>query len=65
MLFICEWPYAQIYAKMKPNYDAITKYCHVFRNHYDISDSWGSVDSIIQFYGENNEQFSKYNGIKY
>jgi hypothetical protein len=25
----------------------------------------GSVDGIIRFYGDNNEQFSKYNGIKY
>ncbi len=65
MLYTCEWPYSQLYSKINPNYDAITKYCHVFRNHDDISDSWGSVDGIIKFYGENNELFSKYNGIKY
>ncbi len=65
MVYICEWPFYQFWKNINPNYDAITKYCHVFRNHGDIVDTWGSVDSIIQFYGEHNEQFSKYNGIKY
>ncbi len=65
MVYICEWPLYQFFNKINPNYDAITKYCHVFRNYGDVGDSWGSVDSIIKFYGENNEHFSKYNGIKY
>jgi hypothetical protein len=65
MVYICEWANGQLSNNIAPNYDAITKYCHVFRNHDDIADNWKSVDSIIQFYGEHNEQFSKYNGIKY
>ncbi len=65
MVFICEWLLYQLYDKINPNYDAITKYCHVFRNYGDVADSWGSVDGIIRFYGDNNEHFSKYNGIKY
>jgi hypothetical protein len=65
MVYICEWPLYQFKKNINPNYDAITKYCHVFRNHDDINDHWSSVDSIIKFYGEHNEQFSKYNGIKY
>ncbi len=65
MVYICEWPLYQYHKNINPNYDAITKYCHVFRNHGDISDHWSSVDSIIKFYGDNNEHFSKYNGIKY
>jgi hypothetical protein len=65
MVYICSWPYDQLKNNINPNYDAVTKCCHVFRNHDDIYDSWSSVDSIIQFYGDHNEQFSKYNGIKY
>ncbi len=65
MVYICEWPLYQLFKKMEPNYDAIAKYCHVFRNYGDVGDSWSSVDGIIKFYGDHSEQFSKYNGIKH
>ncbi len=48
---------------MTPNYDAISKYCHVFRNYGDIFDAWWSVDGIINHYAEQQDIFSKYNGI--
>ncbi len=55
----------QFYHNITPNYDSVTKYCHVFRNHGDIVDTWDSVKAIIDFYGQHNEQFLKYNGINY
>ncbi len=60
---ICEWPAYQIGAKMTPNYDAISKRCHVFRNYGDILDAWSSVDGIINHYAEHQDIFSNCNGI--
>jgi hypothetical protein len=48
---------------MNPNYDVISKHCHVFRNYGDILDAWWSVDGIINHYAEHHDIFSKYNGI--
>ncbi|CAG2170454.1 unnamed protein product, partial [Oppiella nova] len=62
MVFICEWPLYQLHGKIKPNYTSIANTCHVYRNHGDVGDSWASISSIIQFYGDNNEEFIKYNG---
>ncbi|CAG2112936.1 unnamed protein product [Medioppia subpectinata] len=63
MLFICEWPFYQyVYRSKNPDYEAIAKTCHVFRNYNDVTDSWASIDSIIKYYGDYNELFKKYNG---
>ncbi len=48
---------------MNPNYDVISKHCHVFRNYGDILDAWWSVDGIINHNAEHHDIFSKYNGI--
>ncbi|XP_054159759.1 alpha-N-acetylgalactosaminidase-like [Oppia nitens] len=62
MVFICEWPLYQLHHKITPNYSAIENTCHVYRNHGDVSDGWNSIISIINFYGDNNDLFIKYNG---
>ncbi len=47
-----------------PNYDSVTKTCNIFRNYWDIFDTWNPyVTRIIDYYGDNHELFSKYNGI--
>ncbi|CAG2178262.1 unnamed protein product, partial [Oppiella nova] len=63
MLFICEWPFYQyVYRAKNPDYDAISKTCHVFRTYNDVADSWASIDSIIKYYGDYNDLFIKHNG---
>ena len=37
----------------QPNYDAIMKTCHLWRNYEDIQDSWESVTKILNYYGDN------------
>jgi alpha-N-acetylgalactosaminidase len=58
MVYICEWPLYQKGA----NYSAVADTCHVYRNAGDIGQTWQSVQSIINFYGDNNDLFSKYSG---
>ncbi|XP_067663987.1 alpha-N-acetylgalactosaminidase-like isoform X2 [Haliotis asinina] len=54
MLFSCEWP---LYDH-QPNYQAIRENCNIWRNYNDIQDSWDSVLSIINFYGQNKGNFA-------
>lgn len=55
MLYSCSWPVYQIYAGMQPNYTAIVHHCNMWRNFDDIQDSWASVESIIDYYGNNQD----------
>jgi hypothetical protein len=47
---------------MKPNYESISKHCHVMRNFGDVMDEWVSISGIIDYFAENQDIFSKYNG---
>lgn len=63
MVLSCEWPFYQgVYDHIKPDYPSIAKYCHQYRNYYDVADSWTSILSIIDFYAKNHELFVKYHG---
>ncbi|KAK0050556.1 alpha-galactosidase A-like isoform X1 [Biomphalaria pfeifferi] len=42
------------------NYGNIAKVCNLWRNYVDVTDSWESVLSIIDFYGQNTGNFSYY-----
>ncbi|XP_060531168.1 alpha-N-acetylgalactosaminidase [Cylas formicarius] len=55
MIFACSWPVYQIYAGMQPNYSSIVRICNLWRNFDDIQDSWASVESIIDYYGNNQD----------
>ncbi|RLU17408.1 hypothetical protein DMN91_009643 [Ooceraea biroi] len=55
MIYSCSWPVYQIYAGMQPNYTAIAEHCNLWRNFDDIQDSWASVESIIDYYGNNQD----------
>src|SRR5581483_9369853 len=43
-------------------YTAVANTCNLFRNFDDVSDSWKSILSIIDFYGDHNQEYIKYNG---
>jgi len=36
----------------------IAKYCNIWRNYNDISDSWDSVNDIINFFGDDKTNFT-------
>ncbi len=60
MVYSCEWP---LYWHDKlPDYAAIAKTCNLWRNYDDVQDSFDSVLSIIDHYGDNQNDFAKYAG---
>lgn len=50
MVFSCSWPAYQVDLGMRPNYRSIARACNMWRNYDDISDSWESVLSILDYY---------------
>ena len=40
---------------LQPNYTAIINTCNLWRNFDDIQDSWSSVASVIDHYGDNQD----------
>lgn len=40
---------------LQPNYTAIINTCNLWRNFDDIQDSWQSVASVIDHYGDNQD----------
>lgn len=40
---------------LQPNYSAIIQHCNLWRNYDDIQDSWASLESIIDYYGNNQD----------
>jgi hypothetical protein len=60
--YSCSWPAYQEDSKMKPNYAAIAASCNLWRNWDDIDDSWSSVYSIIQWFGDNQDRLSPFHG---
>lgn len=55
MIYSCSWPVYQIYAGMQPNFTSIIQHCNLWRNYDDIQDSWSSVESIIDYFGNNQD----------
>ncbi|XP_054161410.1 alpha-N-acetylgalactosaminidase-like [Oppia nitens] len=63
ILFTCEWPFFQyVLGGIHPDYAAISRTCHTYRNYKDVLDSWASIDEIIKYYGDYNDEFIKYSG---
>lgn len=65
IVYSCSWPAYQVDSKMPVNYSSIAQNCNLWRNYGDIEFSWESVTSIIDYYGDNQAEFSKYNGKFY
>ncbi|XP_042228163.1 alpha-N-acetylgalactosaminidase-like isoform X2 [Homarus americanus] len=55
MVYSCSWPVYQTYSGMTPNYTSIINTCNLWRNFDDIQDSWESVQRIIDYYGDNQD----------
>ncbi|XP_012668942.1 alpha-galactosidase A [Otolemur garnettii] len=55
IVYSCEWP---LYMRpfKKPNYKEIRQYCNHWRSFADISDSWESVKSILDWTSSNQEK---------
>ncbi|XP_065178858.1 alpha-N-acetylgalactosaminidase-like [Sycon ciliatum] len=64
IVYSCSWPDYQRIAGMNVSYENVAKHCNLWRNYIDIQDSWDSVTSIIDFYGEpkNYRDFGVVNG---
>ena len=60
--YSCSWPAYQESDKIKPNYSAIADSCNLWRNYDDINDSWESVYSILQWFGDNQDRLSPFHG---
>ncbi|XP_077299248.1 alpha-N-acetylgalactosaminidase-like [Arctopsyche grandis] len=62
MLYSCSWPVYQELSGITPNWDSIIKNCNMWRNYYDIQDSWYSVEYIMNYFGENSRRLATYAG---
>jgi len=62
MVYSCSWPDYQRATGMKPNYKLISEHCNLWRNFDDIDDSWTSVLSIIDYYGNNQDDLIPFAG---
>jgi len=56
IVYSCSWPFYQLITGRTPNYAAIRKSCNLWRNFEDIQDSWESVTSIIDYYGDHQDE---------
>ncbi len=61
MLYSCSWPDYVRLSGQNPNYTAVAQNCNIWRNFDDIQDSWASVLSIIEYFG-NNPQLADFAG---
>ena len=50
------------YFLLQPDYGLISSHCNLWRNYHDIHDSWKSIESTIDFFGDNQEVISPFIG---
>ncbi|KAL5012401.1 hypothetical protein ScPMuIL_010952 [Solemya velum] len=62
ILYSCSWPAYFVVEGKIPEYEKIAESCNIWRNYYDIQDSWASLKTIIEFYGDDVGNFSKVAG---
>jgi len=62
IVYSCSWPAYWTFAGEDPDYDAIEKSCNLWRNWADIDDSWDSVTAIIDFFGDNQDEYIPHAG---
>ena len=61
-VFSCSWPAYLNDTERAKWYPVMQKYCNLWRNWDDISDSWDSVVSIMNWWGDNGPTLVKYAG---
>ena len=62
IVYSCSWPAYLLDSPDPVPYDEIQVTCNLWRNYGDIQDSWSSVLSIIDWYGDNQDEFAQYAG---
>ena len=64
IVYSCSWPDYQLAEGKKPDYGKIAEHCNLWRNFDDIDDSWASVLTIIDYYGNSNtsDDFASFAG---
>ncbi|KAK0408064.1 hypothetical protein QR680_003755 [Steinernema hermaphroditum] len=62
IVYSCSWPAYLIDQPQKQDYKLIAQYCNLWRNFDDISMSWSSILSIINYYDHNQDRQIPYNG---
>ena len=60
--YSCSWPAYEEGTALPPNYTAIEEACNLWRNWDDIDDSWESVYTIMQWFGNNSHRLSEFHG---
>ncbi|XP_053182289.1 alpha-N-acetylgalactosaminidase-like [Scomber japonicus] len=55
MVYSCSWPVYQGGLPPNVNYSLLADICHLWRNYYDIQDSWDSLQGIIDWYSNNQD----------
>ncbi|CAG2164960.1 unnamed protein product [Oppiella nova] len=64
IVYICEWPPFQVASHVQTDYKAVTDSCHVFGSHSgDIQQSWESIASVLDYFGDNYDWMSKYHDM--
>lgn len=62
IFYSCEWPFYKIVSGLQVDFAKVRKTCNLWRNYYDVQDSWSSVLDIVNFWGSNSKIFTKYAG---
>ncbi|XP_039452051.1 alpha-N-acetylgalactosaminidase [Culex pipiens pallens] len=62
ILYSCSWPAYQEYNGITPNYETLKKTCNMWRNWGDIEDSHSSVESITQYFSDNQDRIQPHSG---
>uniref|UniRef100_A0A3Q3EEL6 Alpha-galactosidase n=1 Tax=Labrus bergylta TaxID=56723 RepID=A0A3Q3EEL6_9LABR len=55
MVYSCSWPAYLGGLPPNVNYSLLGEICHLWRNYDDIEDSWDSVQDIIQWFSDNQD----------
>ncbi|XP_048465636.1 alpha-N-acetylgalactosaminidase [Rhincodon typus] len=53
IIYSCSWPAYEFGLPPKVNYTLIGEFCNLWRNYEDIDDSWNTVLTIINWFGDN------------
>ncbi|KAL8576381.1 hypothetical protein ACOMHN_048948 [Nucella lapillus] len=60
MVLCCQWPAPQMGHHVKPNWTLVREYCNTWRSYGDIQDSWDRLKQIIDYYGQNLDDFASH-----
>ncbi|CAH1391697.1 unnamed protein product [Nezara viridula] len=55
IVYSCSWPAYLEDEAIEPDYEALKKYCNLWRNYADIEDSWTSLCDIMNFFANNQD----------